>query len=264
MARFLLGILFFCCAVSAVAQRGFQLGVRAIPQFTLQHNSNDFDNYDYILSGGVSGGLAFGYGFNDHISVVSNFLYGNVGQSWITDTYTEIDSLNGGEPREVDVRQDRRLGYLQIPVMFKYASNQEKKLSVFGMVGPQLDVLLKAEWEDNDRRYAPEIPPYAAVTGYPTEEIDRYNRVGLSAVAAVGLDIKLRFNLRMNIQARFAASLLDIEDKDVDFRIRQNGVETQENYWDYATGNTGRGVTRNLSAGLSIGFNYVFIPKFHY
>ena len=249
-------------AAPAFAQKGWQLGVRAFPSLTWLLNSDDMDNTDYRITGGVSAGIAAGYGFNEHISLVSNVLYANVGQRMITETYQEIDvDPETGEERtyDIDVEAERRLSYMQLPLMFKYTSNAERKFSFFGQLGPQLGVLVGANESTNDRRYQADFPPYSVTAGYPDDPIDSYNRLDLSAAAGIGLDIKLRFNIRMNIQLRAAYSVLDIENKDLQYNIRTNGIEETVNYW----GND-RATTNPLQAALGIGFSYIFIPRFHY
>jgi hypothetical protein len=246
-------------AINALyAQRGIQLGLRAMPTSIWMLNQDDSDSStEYRFTAGMSAGLMAGYGLNDNMSIVANFLYASTGQNLLTDVYTEADATTG-DLREIEVKTERRLRYFQLPVFFKYSSNAERKVAVFGMLGPQLGILLSARDENNDRRYTPEFPPYSQVANFP-EPIDRYQRIDLQAVGAVGIDVKLRFNLKMNLQARFGYSLLDVENKDRTYDIRTNGVVQEVNYWG-----EDRAVTRNLFGGLMLGFTYVFIPKFHY
>ncbi|MFW5658341.1 MAG: porin family protein [Bacteroidota bacterium] len=266
MRRNLTLSVFVLLAISACTpvfgQKGWQVGVRAFPSLSFFLNSDDMDNTDYRLTGGVSAGVFGGYGFNEHISLVSNVLYANIGQRYITETYQEtaVDPETGeSRTYDIDVEQERRLSYMQLPIMFKYSTNAERKFAFFGQLGPQLGYLIGANDYSNDRRFTPIIPPYSQEAGFPYEEIDRYERLQVSAAAGVGLDIKLRFNLRMNIQLRGVYGILDVEDKDVEYRLRTNGIEETVNFWG-----SDRAATNPVQAALGIGFTYIFIPRFHY
>jgi hypothetical protein len=247
------------------AQRGIQLGLRVIPQWTMMPSAGYADSLDRTATGGVQGGISIGYGFNYRASIVLEALYSSQGQNFEY-TYPNPQFQPGlNVPEDITVRRTLRMRYLKFPVFFKFGTDMEKKYAIYGMLGPQFEYLMSVDDENNDRREytnEPFLPTGERTAGFPWNDIDRYNRFNVSVAGAFGLDVKLRFNLRMNLQVRADYGLLDVRNTDVAFRVNENGVDKTYNYWEDYLQHTDP--IRNVNVGLALGFTYIFIPRFHY
>jgi Outer membrane protein beta-barrel domain len=268
--RFLLASAFLlavtCTTVTTGnAQRGIQVGLRVTPQLSMMPSGSYADSLDRTATGGVSGGISIGYGFNYRSSLILEALYSSQGQNFEYTYPNPTFTAGSNLPEDIEVRRTVRMRYLKLPVMFKYGTDMERKYAIYGMLGPQFEYLFSVDDDNNDRREytnEPYLPSGERAAGFPWEDIDRYNRVNISVVGAFGLDVKLRFNLRMNLQVRADYGLLDVRKKDVEFNVNANGVDQTYNYWDDYLQHTDP--IRNLNVGLTLGFTYIFIPRFHY
>lgn len=265
MRRVNTGLLFLMLALAGTttyAQRGIQLGLRVNPQWTSILNGSFADTLTKKMTFGVGVGASVGYGFNDNMSLLVEGWYSSQGQHF-TYEYPNPAFVAGSDlPEERTVTREIRMRYLKIPVLFRYGTNTERKYAIYGMLGPQFEYLMNLEDRNNDPRYTYTTDPYVETANFPQEAIDPYNRINVSVVGAFGLDIKLRYNLRMNLQVRADYGLLDIRDTEYTYTERRNGVETELNYWEDHQKITS--ASNNLNVGLTLGFTYIFIPRFHY
>lgn len=266
------GLFFFLCNGGVQAQKGWQVGLRVTPMATWLHNSTDAarpkDSLDYVQSYGVSAGLAFGYCFNNHIGVMANVLYSSEGQNH---TYL-LPTPAGGKLDTV--LTELRLRYIKVPLLFKINTNAERKYVLAAEIGPQFSFMTSCDERDNGKRYQYPSPPYTYFTNMPNR-YSTFNIFNMGAVLGVGLDVKLRFNLKMNVQARMDYAFLNVENQDAKFDVTEKGITREVNYYNY-TPNIhpnytqerayiqGRAASRPMTLGFSIGFTYVFIPNFHY
>jgi len=248
--------------VSVWAQRGWQIGLRAMPHTTWLLNQTDSDAgkdvFAYKTTWGMAAGLWAGYGINNHMTVGLNVFYSSQGQNH---TY-EVPDAQGGKDT---VLNELRLRYVKIPLLFKLSTDAERKFSYYIEAGPQIGILASVNEENDNKNYVP-FPPVGVqyYDDYPTR-YETFQPVVVSGVVGFGVDVKLRFNLRMNISARFEGSFHDVEKKSVTYTqmltdgSANAGVPTTEYYYPQD-----RAATFNLVGSLGIGFTYTFIPRFHY
>lgn len=233
----------------SLAQKGWQVGLKSIPFFSMINNQTDSDTskegYEFVISGGYSFGVAGGYNFNDHIGVQLNVLYSNQGQTNKT-TYIGTDSLT--------VRYTRRVSYLKLPLMLRLNTNPERKVIYSALIGPQLDILLDAKHKNNDPRYQPKMEDNPNIYGYPKTK-DLYYDTNFSAVLALGVDVKLKYNWHLNAHLRLDYTFNDIENKDAHYYEVQNGTAYKNYYY-----NQNRAKSNFATAGLMIGLTHTFLP----
>jgi hypothetical protein len=236
--------------------------LRVNPQWTQILNSSFADTLTKKMTFGVGVGASFGYGISNNMSIIAEGWYSSQGQHF-TYTYPNPAYVVGSNvPSELTVTREIRMRYFKLPVFFKYGTNAERKYAIYGMLGPQFEYLMNMEDRNNDTRYVYAYDPYVETANFPQNAIDPYKRINLSVAGAFGLDVKLRFNLRMNLQVRADYGLLDIRDTEYTFTERRNGTDRTLNYWTDHQRITSP--SKNLNVGLTLGFTYIFIPRFHY
>ncbi|MCS7084735.1 MAG: outer membrane beta-barrel protein [Bacteroidia bacterium] len=262
----------------AAAQVGWHLGMRVVPSKTWVLNGADSDiqsrwpdSLSRVGTYGVQFGLAYGYGFNAKFAAMGNILYSTQGQHH-TYAYRKLDA--DGEYRKVTVVNELRLRYLKFPFLFRYTTNPDRKVAFAAEIGPQLSLLLSELERTSDKRYRFEQMPNFYITNFP-DRIETLRRVDFGAVVAAGVDVKLRFNIKMNVQLRWDVGLVDVENKNATFNLTRDGITEEIKYYNFRPPNdpnytlhrdysSRRGASRNMTLGLGIGFAYIFIPNFHY
>ncbi|MCS6904858.1 MAG: outer membrane beta-barrel protein [Bacteroidia bacterium] len=269
----LIAIIVITFYYSAYCQKRWQGGFMAYPQACWALNSTDRkvsnDSLKYEPTYGVAFALKGGYSFNSFIGLGANIIYSSQGQD---NAY--FYRLSGSKDSTVRVLNQLRLRYLKIPILFKVNTNANQKLSIGAQIGPQLDILTSIDESNNDTRYFYPSPPRIIYTNFP-ERIHTFHRINLSLATSLDLDIKIHFNLKMNIQIRTDYGFLDIENKDASFYVTENGVTRQVKYYHYTPPITpnythqrayveGRSSTHILTLGLGIGFTYYLMPDFDY
>lgn len=246
--------------LTAVAQKGIHLGLQAYPGASWMLNkqdravSDDQFKYKYTWSMGV--GLKGGYGFSDHIALHIGALYFTQGQ---VHQYKNSKSDT--------ITHQLRLYYLKVPVLFRWTTDANRKYVFAAEVGPQASFFLGYNEWDNDKRYYPESPQGTTFTSMPDRKAT-FSPFNIGLVAAAGIDIKLRYNLKMNAMVRGDFDFTDAEDKSQKFDVTQNGATTREDYY-YSSYirpyySSARKAANNATLSFGIGFTYIFIPKFHY
>jgi hypothetical protein len=263
----LLLLVFFLFACSFVqynwAQQGFLVGGTVFPLRSFMLNATDSafpeDTLGYQPTYGVAFGPIAGYSFNNYFTVLFNPLYSAQGQSY---SYY----YNNAEGQKEKVRIDTRLRYFKLPLLFKCHTNAARFVSVGFMAGPQLDILASVEEYDSDKRYQP-FPPYdVTYTNYPNR-FDTFAPFVWSGVMGLNLDVKLRYNLKMNSYIRLDYALQDVEDKSEAFIRTQDGVSERTKFYSMQNevrfGNN-RTSSHNATIAIGLGFTYLFAKKFHY
>lgn len=232
---------------SAFGQKGLKLGMVALPQTTWMLNKDDMDvpqdQFKYKTTFGMAAGPSVGYNFHDGIGFRLNFLYSAQGQKY--SNYNSEGTL---------VNHTRRLNYLKVPLFISLNTGTEfSKVILAADLGFQVDFLLRARYYNDDQSYTPdEILFNPNVRDYPST-YKQYSLFNYGPTAALGLDIKLAYNVMGNIRVRGDYSLTDAENKDSAYKLYTNGIPDDVRIWDEA-----RSVTNNLTGGLMIGVTYTF------
>lgn len=231
---------------SLFAQEGLKMGIVAIPQSTWMINQQDMeaplDQFDYQLSWGMAAGAMVGYNFNDHLGFRLNFLYSAQGQR-----YQAKNSLDS------TINHVRRLNYLKVPLMIGFNTGTEFNKLVFSFhAGYQANVLINANYRNDDESYTPDEALWDDVTDYPTN-YQRYSWLAHGPVVDFGLDIKLTYNVMANIHLRGDYTISDVENKNSAYKLWTNGIPDDVTFYP-----SDRGITNNLNAGLMIGLTYTF------
>lgn len=248
---------------SGYAQQGFLVGGTVFPLRSFMLNPTDAafpeDTLGYVPTFGVAFGPIAGYSFNNYFTVLFNPLYSAQGQSY---SYY----YNNAQGVKEKVRIDTRTRYFKLPLLFKFHTNAARFISVGGMIGPQLDILTSVEEYDSDRRYQP-FPPYdVSYTNYPNR-FDTFAPFVWSGVAGLNLDVKLRYNLKMNSYIRLDYALQDVEDKSEAFIRTQDGVSERTKFYSQENEirfGKDRKSSHNATIAIGLGFTFLFAKKFHY
>ena len=253
MRRFILCLLLSTfISGTLMAQKGLKIGGLVMPQAVWLTNPDDaaLSEAKYQLEnlGGMAAGVQFGYNPTTNFGVRLNVLYSQQGGKY--------SYLNQGGDR---VSQTTRLNYLEVPLMIGVNSNHEFSKIIFALYGGvQLGVLAKAYEYDNNTEF--QIPISDRTDAYPTL-LQAYSDMDLSFVADAGIDVKLNYDLVLNLHARINYGLQDAENKDTFVRINDQGNSRTPSYWDFIRDMNGRGVTRNVNVGLMIGLTYTFVQE---
>ncbi len=267
--RIFLTLFALILSANLYAQRGWYLGARVIPQSTWILNSQDSDaseaDFSYVYTYGVAAGIGGGYAFTEHLGVMADLLYSSQGQAHSYDAIVGTETFR--------FTDEIRLRYLKIPVMFRLSTNTERKTAFTFQVGPQLSYLVSVKQYVGNTNYPHNNQLPRDPEGEPDfyNVPDRYNTyetLVFDVAGGIGVEVKLRYNLKMHLQFRADYSLSDTENKEASYDVYQNGQVTNVKFYDspytypHYTGN--RPKSSNLTGGLLLGFSYVFIPKFHY
>lgn len=228
------------------SQKGFKLGVIALPQNTWLLNSDDWNapknQYEHQITMGMAGGLLAGWNFGDGVGLKMNFLYSLQGQKY--------RSLND---KNEEVENNIRLQYLKIPLMLSFNSRTQYNKVIFSFgLGFEVGFLTRARYFNNDQSYVPDPVLMANVLDYPSTW-ESYNTMTYGPCAEVGFDVKLTYNIMANFRLRGDYMLNDAEDKNRTITRIQNGIPYREYYW----GET-RPDTKQFTGGILLGLTYTF------
>jgi len=244
---FLLGLAMpLLLAVELYAQKGLKIGFIALPQSTWLMNEVDWnaakDDYNHELTFGMAAGPIFGYNFGENFGFRSNFMYSLQGQHYTS--------------RNVDlelVTNKIRLHYLKVPVMFGFNTNTEFSKMIFSIyAGFQANLLMKAQYQNNDQSYISDPILWTNVLEYPST-YRQYKWLDYGPVADIGFDVKLTYNLMTNLHFRGEYGLGDAENKNATITKFENGVVFKEKFYD-----VNRPSTQNIVGGITIGITYTF------
>ncbi|TCJ12092.1 hypothetical protein EPD60_16175 [Flaviaesturariibacter flavus] len=162
---------------SAHAQKGFSLGVTAVPQFSFLQNKNDNDNSSinrkatFDAAFGISGG----YNFSDRYGIGLDLLYGLQGQKYESGNNTAFQKVN----------------YVKIPVYFAYTAAPASAISFTAKVGPQLGILTGSKVTDGNGN------------DIISDTKGAFENTTFGAAAAAGVRFRLSKSLSLNTLARF-------------------------------------------------------------
>lgn len=171
----------------AMAQKGFNLSVKATPQFSFLQNSDDNDdsNIKQKATFKTNFGIGAGYNFNDNMGVGADALYSLQGQKY---------EISGSE-------FEQKLEYVKVPVFFSYNTDASKTTSFYGKIGPQVSFLTNAKITAPDGKDA------------FLENKDRYEDVSFGAMANAGVQFKLSPNIFLQTGLNFDYDFSNIENK---------------------------------------------------
>jgi len=216
--------LLMICNSSLQAQEGFQVmagGAAGISYIAPQnHYDNDFYELDYKTTLGYNGGLAFGYGFSDLISVIAEGSYAQFHQK-----YAGSFSPGYGAGK-LEHSKDLKLSYYNLGFYAKFATSfkddyvYDTKLQGYAMAGFQMSKLgnAKQEYILNGAKieYPTKIIPYPA-EGYPYAPVSDpkvlFTPWAVSFVANIGVDWFVTEKLAISPAIRGQISLSDINSK---------------------------------------------------
>ena len=125
---------------NSVAQEGFNLSVKGIPQATYLFNSDnaDNDNHESEMNIGVAFGIGAAYNFNDNLGLSLDALYSIEGDKYeITQAGVKSELLN-------------KYQYIKLPLQFAYNTDPSKSVMFRGKVGRAFNFLTGASIENWD------------------------------------------------------------------------------------------------------------------
>ncbi len=255
MKRFLLSGLMVMAVAAVTAQTGFHAGAQFTFTGAFIHNQNSygFSEMDNEMKFGVAPGLAFGYNFDEMNGVQLELMYVTGGQDYYDMIRDFAFASGNNNPPKVDTYRQIDLTYFQIPVMYRFQTEREKKSNaVFhAMIGPSVGILLsgKQAWQadtDNDGTLEdiPEeiiqgaIPDFSATP--ELEEDDAYfNSIDFGLQMAVGASVFINDQLYITPELRAYYGFTDL-----------NAEATRELYNDSE-------FSRNAFVGISVGIHYL-------
>ena len=204
-------------SLSAIAQKGLEIGLDVMPQTYWIMNSTDFDlgsTLDHKASFGVAYGVHVGLNFTNTMGLQTGFLYSAQGQKykWTNGDYSQ------------------ELTYIKVPLLLKFNGNPDNGAYFIGMIGPQLSLLTKIEQKGT----------FPNSVSFPTVK-DAYKKADIGGVLGFGMGINLSDDLKLGIMLRFDGSLGDIENKD-------------DSSWNFTPN---RENSSNVTGGLMFSLNYI-------
>ena len=172
---------------NAMAQKGFNMSVKATPQLSFLQNSNDNDDskIETKTTFNTNFGIGAGYNFTENIGVGADVIYSLQGQKY---------DVSG-------VELNQKLEYVKVPVFFSYNSNPSKTTSFYGKIGPQVSFLTNAKITAPDGKDA------------FIENKDRYEDVTIGGVANAGVQFRLSPNIFLQTGLNFDYDFSNAENK---------------------------------------------------
>jgi outer membrane protein W len=170
------------------AQKGFNLSVKATPEFSFLLNKDDNDNdlYNSKVTFNTNFGLGAGYNFTKNIGVAIDGLYSLQGQKY---------ELSGNE-------YNQKVNYIKVPVYFTYNSKPAKFILFSGKIGPQVSFLSTSKLTNNDGK------------DLVDDTNDRYEKSTFGGAAEAGIQLRMDRNLFLTAGVRFDADFTNAEDKE--------------------------------------------------
>ncbi|MEL6592342.1 MAG: outer membrane beta-barrel protein [Bacteroidota bacterium] len=243
--------LFFLLGFGSVlqAQQGLKLGGFLLPQASVLLNSQDQslddDVYRLAILDAMAVGVSFGYDFNDYIGFRLNPQY----------------SLQGGkytDRRDIDTRNSyvTRLEYLKVPLLLHFNSNPVNHKTVFVFeVGASIGLLTRARMYDDNPAFNPGLPDN--ISDFPSVR-ETFMPFTVNLTGGIGFDVRLDYDMQLNLRLVGDYSLQDVEDKGATYRLTQDGITSRQPYWDLARGATRNVETYGITGGLMIGITWLF------
>jgi len=239
----------------AFAQNGFEFGLSYMIQKSALFNKSDMNagpelnqanTIDYL-----GGGVTAAYKVNRHFAVEMDVLLSRQGQKYtgndmMTPNNTAYNSevafqavLNNKETTG-DYQAKAELNCVKIPFLFKFTTNNTKRMFYTLSAGPQANLMKSAVFEVNKED--------VTLPGTDITPNDVYRRITVDGVMALGMGFNLSRHFALSTQLRFDYGFQDVEKKDATFSYEGG---PQEKYYD-----DGRAATHNATAALMVGLSY--------
>ena len=190
------GIIFISLSVMMImamttnvsAQKGFNVSVKATPEFNFLLNKDDNDNslYDSKATFNTNFGIGAGYNFTDNVGVAIDGLYSLQGQKY---------ELSGED-------YNQKINYIKVPVYFTYNSNPQSPISFSGKIGPQVSFLSTSKLTNNDGK------------DLVSNTNGRFESTTFGGAVAAGIQIRLQRDLFLTTGVRFDVDFTNAEDED--------------------------------------------------
>jgi hypothetical protein len=190
------GIIFISLSVMMImamttnvsAQKGFNVSVKATPEFSFLLNKDDNDNslYDSKATINTNFGIGAGYNFTDKVGVAIDGLYSLQGQKY---------ELSGQD-------YNQKISYVKVPVYFTYNSNPQRPISFSGKIGPQVSFLSSSKLTNDDGK------------DLVSNTNDRFESTTFGGAVAAGIQIRLQRELFLTTGVRFDVDFTNAEDED--------------------------------------------------
>lgn len=195
---------------NANGQKGFNFSFKVTPQFTWLQNSDDDEMTTIDLSPLIraSFGVGAGYHFTDNYGIGLDLLY----------------SLQGQEYKEGGDELLIKLDYVKVPIYFTYNSDPSQDISFVGKIGPVVNFLTTAQWENE---------------GVEIDVDEVYSDVTVGAMVNAGIQFRLGPKMYLQTGLNFDYDIANAEDVD---------------YVDFPAG---RASTHNMTMGLQVGLKYL-------
>lgn len=163
---------------------------------------------DYAPKMGYAGSLNLGYNFNKSISVMTELQYSLQGQKY--DGKQNMGGTSYNVERNID------LGYLNIPLLFKYAFGSGGTKFRF-LAGPQVGLLMNAtqDYLRNDKKIGSKATDQDGKL-FVTDDndiTDRFEKTDFSLVVDIGADIHLSdlFFITAGIRGNYGLTEINAE-----------------------------------------------------
>ncbi len=198
-------------SINAKAQTGFNVSLKATPQFSFLLNQDDFDNssIEKDATFRANFGIGAGYNFSQNIGIGLDVLYG----------------LQGQKMKVSGIEVDQRLDYVKIPLYLSYNSDPTKSIGFYGNIGPQINILARAETSLGD-------------SDQFLDNKDKYQAITFGGMVTVGSRFKLTEKLSLQTGLYFDIDFMNAEDK------------------DFPGYSKGRADTYNMNTGIQVGLKY--------
>ena len=241
------------------AQTGLQVGADLGFNSTWIVNQNNYgyQELDYTRTFGMAGGLTFGFNTSETIGFQAELNYVNLGQHYF-DIAKDFGPDDGtGKRQKVDTYRFVDLNYFQVPIMFRYQTEKEKKTVVtyHMMLGPSFGFLLSADQHyEADTTYTNEVvtlpTEYApephviefAASSTIEEAKDYFSGFDLGLQGELGVDIYVNDNVYISPGFRFNYGLTDINSAPTRELIDDDGL-----HYEY------KGASHNFYGGIYVG-----------
>lgn len=180
-------MLMMAMTINVNAQKGFNLSVKATPEFSFLLNKDDNNNnlYDSKATFNTNFGIGGGYNFTKNMGVAIDALYSLQGQKY---------KLSGKN-------YNQKIAYIKVPVYYTLNSNPEKPISFSGKIGPQVSFLTTSKLTNDNGK------DLVANTN------DRYEKATFGGAALAGIQIKLQRDIFLTTGVKFDIDFTNAEDK---------------------------------------------------
>lgn len=180
-------ILILCIGTNKMlAQKGFSISVKTIPQFSFLENKDDNNNSSFkrIATFNAGFGIGAGYDFNDKYGIGLDLLY----------------SLQGQRYKYTGIEYNQKVDYIKVPVYFVYNGPISSTVSFLGKIGPQVSFLTDSKLNDKDGNTI------------DSDTKDRFKSATFGGVIIAGTQFKLKSDLFLSTAIRFDYDFTNAED----------------------------------------------------